>query len=95
MSCCSVEYKLHEASLATPEEKVETYHRIAEALKFGNMLKPHMSDPAFSKAQVSWHGAWGQPQTPTARTAASTLLLGTEGAGKSISRFLFLKRAFS
>ncbi|KFQ10490.1 GGT5 hydrolase, partial [Haliaeetus albicilla] len=45
------EYKLHETSLATPEEKVETYHRIAEALKFGNMLKPHMSDPAFSKAQ--------------------------------------------
>uniref|UniRef100_A0A8C0BPP6 Gamma-glutamyltransferase 5 n=1 Tax=Buteo japonicus TaxID=224669 RepID=A0A8C0BPP6_9AVES len=44
------------SSLATPEEKVETYHRIAEALKFGNMLKPHMSDPAFSKAQVSWHG---------------------------------------
>uniref|UniRef100_A0A8C0IAZ0 Gamma-glutamyltransferase 5 n=1 Tax=Bubo bubo TaxID=30461 RepID=A0A8C0IAZ0_BUBBB len=47
------EYKLHEASLATPEEKVETYHRIAEALKFGNMLKPHMSDPAFSEAQVA------------------------------------------
>ncbi|KFO89864.1 Gamma-glutamyltransferase 5, partial [Buceros rhinoceros silvestris] len=46
------EYKLHEASLATPEEKVETYHRIAEALKFGNMLKHHMSDPAFSEAQV-------------------------------------------
>ncbi|CAM9543376.1 unnamed protein product [Bubo scandiacus] len=47
------EYKLHEASLATPKEKVETYHRIAEALKFGNMLKPHMSDPAFSEAQVA------------------------------------------
>ncbi|NWH53073.1 GGT5 hydrolase, partial [Fregata magnificens] len=47
------EYKLHEASLATPKEKVETYHRIAEALKFGNMLKPHMSDPAFSEAQVT------------------------------------------
>ncbi|XP_026715798.1 glutathione hydrolase 5 proenzyme [Athene cunicularia] len=47
------EYKLHEASLATSEEKVETYHRIAEALKFGNMLKPHMSDPAFSEAQVA------------------------------------------
>ncbi|PKK22769.1 gamma-glutamyltransferase 5 [Columba livia] len=46
-------YKLHEASLATPKEKVETYHRIAEALKFGNMLKPHMSDPAFSKTQVT------------------------------------------
>ncbi|NXW48328.1 GGT5 hydrolase, partial [Nyctiprogne leucopyga] len=45
------EFKLHEASLATPKEKVETYHRIVEALKFGNMLKPHMSDPAFSKAQ--------------------------------------------
>ncbi|XP_009078598.1 PREDICTED: gamma-glutamyltransferase 5 [Acanthisitta chloris] len=47
------EYKLHEASLATPEEKVETYHRIAEALKFGNMLKPHMTDPAFSEAQAT------------------------------------------
>ncbi|KAM9219485.1 glutathione hydrolase 5 proenzyme [Leptosomus discolor] len=47
------EYKLREASLGTPKEKVETYHRIAEALKFGNMLKPHMSDPAFSKAQVT------------------------------------------
>ncbi|NXW86548.1 GGT5 hydrolase, partial [Alopecoenas beccarii] len=46
-------YKLHEASLATPKEKVETYHRIAEALKFGNMLKSSMSDPAFSKAQVT------------------------------------------
>lgn len=57
ISSCSVEYKLHEASLATPKEKVETYHRIAEALKFGNMLKPLMSDPAFSEAQVSWHGA--------------------------------------
>ncbi|XP_054700379.1 glutathione hydrolase 5 proenzyme isoform X2 [Grus americana] len=47
------EYKLHEASLATPKETVETYHRIAEALKFGNMLKPQMSDPAFSEAQVT------------------------------------------
>ncbi|KFQ26068.1 Gamma-glutamyltransferase 5, partial [Merops nubicus] len=47
------EYKLHEASLATPKEKAETYHLIAEALKFGNMLRPHMSDPAFSKAQVT------------------------------------------
>uniref|UniRef100_A0A8C5TA58 Glutathione hydrolase n=1 Tax=Malurus cyaneus samueli TaxID=2593467 RepID=A0A8C5TA58_9PASS len=45
-------YKFHEASLATPEEKVETYHRIAEALKFGNMLRPHMSDPAFSEVPV-------------------------------------------
>ncbi|NXM67135.1 GGT5 hydrolase, partial [Serilophus lunatus] len=47
------EYKFHEAPLVTLEEKVETYHRIAEALKFGNMLRPHMSDPAFSKAQVT------------------------------------------
>ncbi|NWR34719.1 GGT5 hydrolase, partial [Tachuris rubrigastra] len=47
------DYKLHEASLATPEEKVEAYHHIAEALKFGNMLRPHMSDPAFSRAQVT------------------------------------------
>ncbi|XP_009641389.1 glutathione hydrolase 5 proenzyme [Egretta garzetta] len=47
------EYKLHEASLATPKEKLETYHRIAEALKFGNMLKSHMSDPDFSEAQVA------------------------------------------
>ncbi|XP_077043960.1 glutathione hydrolase 5 proenzyme isoform X1 [Agelaius phoeniceus] len=46
------EYKFHKASLATPEEKVKTYHYIAEALKFGNMLRPHMSDPAFSEAQV-------------------------------------------
>ncbi|NXA85631.1 GGT5 hydrolase, partial [Melanocharis versteri] len=46
------EYKFQKASLATPEEKVETYHRIAEALKFGNMLRPLMSDPAFSEAQV-------------------------------------------
>ncbi|NWW50243.1 GGT5 hydrolase, partial [Pedionomus torquatus] len=45
------EYKLHEASLATPEAKVETYHLIAEALKFGNMLRPLMRDPAFSQAQ--------------------------------------------
>ncbi|XP_054248601.1 glutathione hydrolase 5 proenzyme [Indicator indicator] len=45
-------YKLHEASLATPEEKLEAFHRIAEALKFGNMLKSHMSDPAFSEDQV-------------------------------------------
>ncbi|NXA65058.1 GGT5 hydrolase, partial [Mohoua ochrocephala] len=44
-------YKFHKASLATPEEKVETYHRIAEALKFGNMLRPLMTDPAFSEAQ--------------------------------------------
>ncbi|XP_030141511.4 glutathione hydrolase 5 proenzyme isoform X1 [Taeniopygia guttata] len=46
------EYKFHKESLSTPEEKVETYHYIAEALKFGNMLRPHMSDPAFSEAQV-------------------------------------------
>ncbi|NXW70210.1 GGT5 hydrolase, partial [Hirundo rustica] len=46
------EFKFHKASLATPEEKVETYHYIAEALKFGNMLRPSMSDPAFSEAQV-------------------------------------------
>ncbi|NXH09685.1 GGT5 hydrolase, partial [Bucco capensis] len=47
------EYKLQESSLATPEGKAEAYHRIAEALKFGNMLKPQMSDPAFSEAQVT------------------------------------------
>ncbi|NXN51126.1 GGT5 hydrolase, partial [Rynchops niger] len=46
-------YKLHEASLVTPKDKVEAYHHIAEALKFGNMLKPLMSDPAFSEAQVT------------------------------------------
>ncbi|KAM9371876.1 glutathione hydrolase 5 proenzyme [Phaethornis superciliosus] len=46
------EYNLNEASLATPKDKVETYHHIAEALKFGNMLKPWMNDPAFSEAQV-------------------------------------------
>ncbi|NXX95659.1 GGT5 hydrolase, partial [Centropus bengalensis] len=47
------EYKLQEASLATPKEKVQTYHRIAEALKFGNLLKPQMRDPTFSEAQVT------------------------------------------
>ncbi|KAF4792806.1 Gamma-glutamyltransferase 5 [Turdus rufiventris] len=46
------EYKFHSGSLATPEERVETYHYIAEALKFGNMLRPHMGDPAFSETQV-------------------------------------------
>ncbi|NWS92238.1 GGT5 hydrolase, partial [Toxostoma redivivum] len=46
------DYKFHKASLATPEKKVETYHYIAEALKFGNMLRPHMSDPTFSEVQV-------------------------------------------
>ncbi|NXY30621.1 GGT5 hydrolase, partial [Pomatorhinus ruficollis] len=46
------EFKFHKASLATPEGKVETYHYIAEALKFGNMLRPQMSDPAFSEVQV-------------------------------------------
>ncbi|XP_074966645.1 glutathione hydrolase 5 proenzyme isoform X4 [Phalacrocorax aristotelis] len=46
------EYKLHKESMATPKKKVETYHRIAEALKFGNMLKSQMRDPAFSEAQV-------------------------------------------
>ncbi|NWZ37248.1 GGT5 hydrolase, partial [Brachypodius atriceps] len=46
------EFKFHKASLETPEEKIETYHYIAEALKFGNMLRPQMSDPAFSEAQV-------------------------------------------
>ncbi|NXM61239.1 GGT5 hydrolase, partial [Illadopsis cleaveri] len=46
------EFKFHKASLATPEKKVETYHYIAEALKFGNMLRPQMSDPAFSEVQV-------------------------------------------
>ncbi|NWV26128.1 GGT5 hydrolase, partial [Origma solitaria] len=45
-------YEFHKMSLATPEEKVDTYHRIAEALKFGNMLRPSMSDPAFSEAKV-------------------------------------------
>ncbi|NXN33804.1 GGT5 hydrolase, partial [Nycticryphes semicollaris] len=45
------EYKFHEASLVTPKEKVETYHRIAEALKFGNLLRPLMRDPAFSEVQ--------------------------------------------
>ncbi|XP_048819950.1 glutathione hydrolase 5 proenzyme [Lagopus muta] len=47
------EYKFHEASLSTPKEKGETYHLIAEALKFGNMLKPEMKDPAFSEAKAT------------------------------------------
>ncbi|NXR43155.1 GGT5 hydrolase, partial [Zosterops hypoxanthus] len=46
------EFKFHKASLETPEKKIETYHYIAEALKFGNMLRPQMSDPAFSEVQV-------------------------------------------
>ncbi|XP_050570232.1 glutathione hydrolase 5 proenzyme [Cygnus atratus] len=46
-------YKFNEASLATPKDKEETYHLIAETLKFSNMLRPHMSDPAFSDAQVT------------------------------------------
>ncbi|NXC49856.1 GGT5 hydrolase, partial [Penelope pileata] len=45
-------YEFREASLATPKDKEETYHLIAEALKFGNLLKPHMNDPAFSEAKV-------------------------------------------
>ncbi|NWZ24665.1 GGT5 hydrolase, partial [Asarcornis scutulata] len=46
------EYKFSKASLATPKVKEETYHIIAETLKFSNMLRPHMNDPAFSDAQV-------------------------------------------
>lgn len=46
-------YKFNETSMATPKEKGETYHRIAEALKFGNMLKPEMKDPAFSEAKAA------------------------------------------
>lgn len=46
------EYKFHQASLATPKEKGETYHLIAEVLKFGNMLKPEMKDPTFSEAKA-------------------------------------------
>ncbi|XP_066187318.1 glutathione hydrolase 5 proenzyme [Sylvia atricapilla] len=46
------EFKLHKASLETPEKKVEAYHYIAEALKFGNMLRSQMSDPASSEVQV-------------------------------------------
>uniref|UniRef100_A0A8C0A0W6 Glutathione hydrolase 5 proenzyme n=1 Tax=Anas zonorhyncha TaxID=75864 RepID=A0A8C0A0W6_9AVES len=46
-------YKFSKASLATPKVKEETYHVIAETLKFSNMLRPHMNDPAFSDAQVT------------------------------------------
>jgi len=53
----SLEYKFHQASLATPKEKGETYHLIAEVLKFGNMLKPEMKDPTFSEAKVSYCSA--------------------------------------
>lgn len=64
-----IEYKFHSGSLATPEEKVQTYHYIAEALKFGNMLRPHMRDPAFSEAQVSsmvcWYSATAQSNALT------------------------------
>lgn len=58
ISSCFIEYKFHSGSLATLEEKVETYHYIAEALKFGNMLRPHMGDPAFSETQVSSMVCW-------------------------------------
>ncbi|POI21569.1 hypothetical protein CIB84_014684, partial [Bambusicola thoracicus] len=44
-------YNFHQASLVTPKEKGETYHLIAEALKFGNMLKPEMKDPNFSEVK--------------------------------------------
>lgn len=70
----SLEYKFHEASLSTPKEKGETYHLIAEALKFGNMLKPEMKDPAFSEAKVSYCSAWEYWQTPATLAASSVLL---------------------
>ncbi|XP_031448177.1 glutathione hydrolase 5 proenzyme [Phasianus colchicus] len=47
------EYKFNEASLSTPKEKGETYHRIAEALKYGNVLKPEMKDPDFSETKAT------------------------------------------
>uniref|UniRef100_A0A669PFL4 Gamma-glutamyltransferase 5 n=1 Tax=Phasianus colchicus TaxID=9054 RepID=A0A669PFL4_PHACC len=31
----------------------ETYHRIAEALKYGNVLKPEMKDPDFSETKAT------------------------------------------
>ncbi|XP_019362418.1 PREDICTED: gamma-glutamyltransferase 5 [Gavialis gangeticus] len=35
-------------SVETPNRKIETYHRIVEAMKFGNGQKPKLNDPDFS-----------------------------------------------
>uniref|UniRef100_A0A7M4E138 Glutathione hydrolase 5 proenzyme n=1 Tax=Crocodylus porosus TaxID=8502 RepID=A0A7M4E138_CROPO len=38
-------------SVETPNRKIETYHRIVEAMKFGNGQKPKLDDPDFSGIQ--------------------------------------------
>ncbi|KAM7145251.1 glutathione hydrolase 5 proenzyme isoform 2-T2 [Macrochelys suwanniensis] len=42
------EFKFMPESLESTSGKIETYHRIAEALKFGNGQKPKLDDPQFS-----------------------------------------------
>ncbi|XP_005288646.2 glutathione hydrolase 5 proenzyme isoform X1 [Chrysemys picta bellii] len=42
------EFKFTPESLESTNGKIETYHRIAEALKFGNGQKPKLDDPQFS-----------------------------------------------
>ncbi|XP_053862409.1 glutathione hydrolase 5 proenzyme isoform X2 [Malaclemys terrapin pileata] len=42
------EFKFTPESLESTSGKIETYHRIAEALKFGNGQKPKLDDPQFS-----------------------------------------------
>ncbi|XP_048677760.2 glutathione hydrolase 5 proenzyme isoform X3 [Caretta caretta] len=42
------EFKFTPQSLTSTDGKIETYHRIAEALKFGNGQKPKSDDPQFS-----------------------------------------------
>ncbi|XP_030439039.1 glutathione hydrolase 5 proenzyme isoform X2 [Gopherus evgoodei] len=45
------EFKFTPESLEPANRKIETYHRIAEALKFGNGQKPKLDDPQFSGIQ--------------------------------------------
>lgn len=43
--------------METPSRKIETYHRIVEAMKFGNGQKPKLDDPDISGVEkVSEHG---------------------------------------
>uniref|UniRef100_A0A8D0H3C3 Gamma-glutamyltransferase 5 n=1 Tax=Sphenodon punctatus TaxID=8508 RepID=A0A8D0H3C3_SPHPU len=57
-------------SMNTNNGRIETYHRIAEALKFGNGQKPKLDDPQFS--QFTKVGAsWTFPDTGERRIDAS------------------------
>ncbi|XP_074869170.1 glutathione hydrolase 5 proenzyme [Carettochelys insculpta] len=42
------EFKFTPESMKSTSRKIETYHRIAEAMKFGNGQKPKLEDPQFS-----------------------------------------------